>query len=93
MVHPLQSKVSALEELNALLHGVFVVVEGAFRVEISQAVGGGPPVLNEPITTSDIYQAPGPQPLQSKVASLIKINNHLTNITSTNGLINSTLVP
>lgn len=93
MVHPLQSKASALEELNALLAAVFDAGEGAFRAEISQAHGGGPPVSNDPITTSDIYQVPGPQPLQSKVASLIKINNHLTNITSTNGLINATLVP
>lgn len=92
MVHPLQSKVSALGELDALLVGIFDVAAGAFRAEISQASGSGPPVLNPPITTTDIYQVPGPQPLQSKVASLIKINNHLTNITSANGKINATLV-
>jgi hypothetical protein len=86
MAHPLQSKTSALAELNALLSGAFDVAEGAFRAEISEPSGS-------PITTSHIYQFPGPQPLQSKVASLIKINNHLTNITSTNGVINAILVP
>ena len=74
----LKSKVKLLQEINGLVDGVIDPINGA-KAEVTSPVGWAP------ASVGDIYVEPGPMPLQSKVASLIKINNHLSNITSTDG--------
>ena len=87
MVYPLKSEERSLIEINSILNAVFDVNTGAVRVAVMAT-----PISNPPITATNIYQDLRPKPLQQVEVSLLKINNSLTNIISTNGVINAIIL-
>lgn len=86
MTGVLKSERKSLEEINGLLDSAFVEGEGITAVVESPAAWA-------PSTVGNIYANPGPMAGQSEVASLIKINNVLSNIVSTDGEIQAIFTP
>ena len=77
-----QSERESLAKINEILDGAFDEETGSLRVDF--VVDETP---DAPVTDSDIYGNPGPAYLDPEVASLIKINNTLTNALQPDGRI------